>query len=242
MRGYLVSACLFLALAASASVAVAAGPVVPATWGTTDQSSVVVNAWQFTTVAPGDGWAYKNGGLRYLTTPGAALIAPVAFPNGALLTEIEIQGCAAPAETDLRAMLQVATVFPTFAQNDIVMASLSQSTTACGRWRATLSIPHQVDNELNTYFVTVDHGNVVNGDLALQAVRIFYRLQVSPAPESATFADVPVGHALHQYVEALVAAGITAGCGGGNFCPGASVTRGQMAVFLAKALGLHWPN
>ena len=29
--------------------------------------------------------------------------------------------------------------------------------------------------------------------------------------------------------------GITAGCGGGNFCPAAPVTRAQMAVFLLKA-------
>ena len=35
---------------------------------------------------------------------------------------------------------------------------------------------------------------------------------------------------------------ITGGCGGGNFCPNANLTRRQMAVFLAKALGLHWPN
>jgi hypothetical protein len=53
---------------------------------------------------------------------------------------------------------------------------------------------------------------------------------------------VPVGHPQLQFVEALVAAGITAGCGGGNFCPDAPVTRGQMAVFLAAALGLHFPN
>jgi S-layer homology domain len=68
------------------------------------------------------------------------------------------------------------------------------------------------------------------------------RLQVSPAPATATFADVPVGDPFHRFVEALVAAGITAGCGGGNYCPNAPITRGQMAVFLAAALGLHWPN
>ena len=44
-----------------------------------------------------------------------------------------------------------------------------------------------------------------------------------------------------EFVEALVASGITAGCGNGNFCPDAPLTRGQMAVFLSKALGLHWP-
>ena len=33
-----------------------------------------------------------------------------------------------------------------------------------------------------------------------------------------------------------------AGCGSGNFCPDSPLTRRQMAVFLSKALGLHWPN
>lgn len=41
-------------------------------------------------------------------------------------------------------------------------------------------------------------------------------------------------------LRALNAAGITAGCGGGNYCPNNPVTRGQMAVFLAKALGLQF--
>ena len=63
---------------------------------------------------------------------------------------------------------------------------------------------------------------------------------LSPATGTATFGDVPTTHLFFQYVEALAAAGITSGCGGGNFCPDAAVTRGQLAVFLAKALGLHW--
>ena len=72
--------------------------------------------------------------------------------------------------------------------------------------------------------------------------RVRYRLQVSPAPATATFGDVPAASSIHRFVEALAAAGITGGCGGGNYCPDAALTRGQMAVFLATALGLHFPN
>lgn len=44
---------------------------------------------------------------------------------------------------------------------------------------------------------------------------------------------------VHQAaIEALVAAGITHGCGGGSFCPAESVSRGQMAAFLVRALEL----
>jgi hypothetical protein len=44
--------------------------------------------------------------------------------------------------------------------------------------------------------------------------------------------------------EALVAAGITAGCNASprQYCPDAPLTRGPMAVFLARGLGLFWPN
>jgi Glycosyl hydrolases family 18/S-layer homology domain len=36
----------------------------------------------------------------------------------------------------------------------------------------------------------------------------------------------------------IAEAGITSGCGGGLYCPDGLVTRGQMATFLARALGL----
>jgi len=53
---------------------------------------------------------------------------------------------------------------------------------------------------------------------------------------------VPEGAFGYQQIEALFASVITGGCGGGNDCPDPPVTRAQMTVFLAKALGLHWPN
>jgi S-layer homology domain len=37
------------------------------------------------------------------------------------------------------------------------------------------------------------------------------------------------------WIEQIASDGITAGCGGGNFCPQAAVTREQMAVFLMRA-------
>ncbi len=54
------------------------------------------------------------------------------------------------------------------------------------------------------------------------------------------FDDVPAGSDFHSGVVRLAQAGVTAGCGGNNFCPADSLTRGQMAVFLEKAL--HGPD
>ena len=69
---------------------------------------------------------------------------------------------------------------------------------------------------------------------------IGYKLQVSQAPGTPTFNDVPVADFGFQYIEALAASGITGGCGGGSYCPDSPVTRRQMAIFIAKALGLSW--
>jgi hypothetical protein len=49
-----------------------------------------------------------------------------------------------------------------------------------------------------------------------------------------SFPDVPCPSLFADWIEQLAAEGITAGCGGGNYCPDASVTRQQMAVFLLK--------
>jgi hypothetical protein len=53
---------------------------------------------------------------------------------------------------------------------------------------------------------------------------------------TSTFSDVPYGFWAHDWIERLFSAGITGGCGGGNYCPEQSVTRGQMAVFLERGM------
>ncbi len=90
------------------------------------------------------------------------------------------------------------------------------------------------------YIMKVElHGGTA--DTSFSGILVSWQRQVSPEPLSATFADVPPEHPFFPFVEALVASGITAGCGGGNYCPDDPITRGQMAVFLSSALGLHWP-
>ena len=49
------------------------------------------------------------------------------------------------------------------------------------------------------------------------------------------FLDVPPSDPFHDYVIKIARNGITAGCGGGDYCRNAAVTRAQMAVFLLKA-------
>jgi IPT/TIG domain/S-layer homology domain len=53
------------------------------------------------------------------------------------------------------------------------------------------------------------------------------------------FSDVPCPSPFADWIEQLAAENITAGCGGGNYCPLANSTRGQMAVFLTKTFNLQ---
>ncbi len=52
------------------------------------------------------------------------------------------------------------------------------------------------------------------------------------------FPDVPNSNVHHDNITAIANAGITSGCGGGNYCPADSVRRDQMGSFLARLGGL----
>jgi hypothetical protein len=52
---------------------------------------------------------------------------------------------------------------------------------------------------------------------------------------SIEFADVPEASPFHDDIITIATAGITGGCGGGNYCPTLPVRRDQMAAFLLKA-------
>jgi hypothetical protein len=59
-----------------------------------------------------------------------------------------------------------------------------------------------------------------------------------PAATGTVFGDVSVSTFLAKWMEQLSAEGITSGCGGGNYCPGGTVTRGEMAKFIRLTFGL----
>jgi hypothetical protein len=55
---------------------------------------------------------------------------------------------------------------------------------------------------------------------------------VPPPCTSSPFSDVSVSSPICPWVQELVRRGVTAGCGGGQYCPNSPVTRSQMSVFL----------
>ncbi len=90
--------------------------------------------------------------------------------------------------------------------------------------------------------VTAGYGNGLYGrdDAITRAQMAVFLLKAENgsafAPPSCTglFSDVPCPGPYTDWVEQLAAEGLTAGCGDGIFCPDASVTRAEMAVFLLK--------
>ncbi|HET9529450.1 MAG TPA: M12 family metallo-peptidase [Blastocatellia bacterium] len=61
---------------------------------------------------------------------------------------------------------------------------------------------------------------------------------IPPEPAMQRFMDVGPGNVFYRQIEEMAVRGITLGCGGGNYCPGQAVTRGQMAAFLVRAFNL----
>ena len=57
-------------------------------------------------------------------------------------------------------------------------------------------------------------------------------------PGSQPFFDVPASSPFCKWIEELARRGVVTGCGGGNYCPTATVPREQMAVFISATFGI----
>ncbi|MBL0343690.1 choice-of-anchor Q domain-containing protein [Candidatus Villigracilis affinis] len=57
---------------------------------------------------------------------------------------------------------------------------------------------------------------------------------IPPAATGTVFVDVPANAFAADWIEQLALEGITSGCGNGSYCPNATITRAQMAIFLLR--------
>ena len=181
-----------------------------------------------------DGYLYAGSGATY--------VASLVLPEGALITQM----CVYANVNDAAQNVSV-------ALNTSRLLAGGQSGQQWGSYEnANDDVPigyGVVCSDFLYEFHDFEQGYNVAHDLYVNAhgtsgfggIRLTWHRQVSLPPVSPTFADVQPGDFGYQQIEALVASGITGGCGGGNYCPNNTVTRAQMAIFLAKALGLHWP-
>lgn len=227
-------------------------PSGPLSFGTADEAITTISGLAFRpesslTTYSGDALSgrWVTGGPNTLRTPVTEI------PNGALLTQVTFYIEDSDAGTNFtgafcRHWIDSATgANPGTDCPVIVQSTDTGQAFLIGNLNLLISYRFDVAGspapETVSYTLAGNWGTSTTPNIKLRLARLLWRRQVSPAPASATFADVPVGHPFRPFVEALAASGITGGCAPGLYCPDSPVTRGQMAVFLSAALGLHWP-
>lgn len=212
-------------------------------FGTSSQNSTIIGAEDFQTTGD-DQFAISLGpghyGNRYRTAGTSGLLmAHVVVPNGARITGITLWASDYSASGEVKWSLSEVDMS---AKSGTILGEggtgVEFSDGSFGAFQP-LTYPYLYSSHTRRLILSVTLTQMTFG-VAINGVTVWWTRQVSPPPAIATFSDVPTSHPFFQFVEALNASGITAGTGGGNFSPDAPVTRGQMAVFLAKALGLHW--
>ena len=231
-------AALFGSLAALAEPSEASNRVVVLTFGT-NTSRLTLPAVSFQLVEGTEEGIGVAAARSCVSADPCAWLAGVSLPSGARITGLELEACDDDSASKVSFGLRRHPVPMQDAVPIVIGASTGiADTPGCALFPVTAD--HTVDNAANSYVAEVLAAPGVN--VRFGALRVVYELQVSRAPAAATFLDVPTTHPFFQFVEALAASHITSGCGGGNFCPDEPVTRGQMAVFLAKALGLSFED
>ena len=213
-------------------------------FGTQDEAVTSIGAASFTALESSMSWLSSSVGYRSgLTVGGTGFRAGLDHPSGGVVESIELEACDTSATAAVQVVVRACESQPAPAacQTVVTHSTGVADQPGCARFPAIGGLlPHTIDNEL-TYFVQVTDEDQ-SFSTTFRSVRVRWKRQVSPGPATASFTDVPTSHFAFRFVEALAASGITGGCGGGQFCPDAPLTRAQMAVFLATALGLHWPN
>jgi S-layer family protein len=227
-------------------------PKAPQTFGTGVTTYVQVPVSSFLPFDSGRAYTTTGFGVfnmgRYATANPSDFNAPVQLPSGALITYLELDYCDTAGNSNhvygtfvnCDWTGQTCTNYPTTGTSDAGWLTSADGATGCSNVHIDMTpFNLTVDNYLTHYHLDAET-YAIDGTNAITGMLVGYKLQVSPAPASATFPDVPTSDFGFQYVEALVASGITGGCGGGLYCPDGPVTRRQMAIFIAKALGLQW--
>jgi hypothetical protein len=214
-------------------------------WGTRDRILAHVGFNEFVPLDPATPLQVFEGSTGSFGIYSSSLLVSYAatahVPSGALLTYLELDYCDMGATGGVLLDLRRCTYLGDGCSTLSIVSS-EEGLTGC----------HFVAKDLTPQTLTMDNNqyelvlvaSLGGGDVSTKFLGAYigYRLQLSVAPTLPTFGDVPTSHPYFRAIEALAASGITGGCGSGNFCPNQNLTRGEMAAFLARALGLHFPN
>ena len=194
---------------------------------------------------------YADKFLFRAVGPCQKYIARVPLPEGASINTVTAYGL----DNDPVAQMAVGLDHPMVTRTGAVInwtelgpSSSSNSTTAMVPdsfgWRPKTLIDFEHTYLVNNTGVVKTYPTIVllipaSDKLSILDVEIGWSRAYGVDVATPTFSDVPAAHPYFFEVESFAKAGVSTGCGGGRFCVDAPVTRGQMAVFLSRAMGLY---
>jgi CSLREA domain-containing protein len=181
----------------------------------------------------GGGTPVTVGGANFQS--GAALKIGGAAAGGSVTSGTEIDG--------------VSPSLPAGALYDVTVVNPSSlSATLAGAWLADFSDVPQANlfhgdvEKVFRHGITAGCGGgafcvstpVTRAQMAVFLLKAEHGASYVPPSCQGLFDDVTCPSAFADWIEQLAAEGITAGCGGGNYCPSSPVRRDQMAAFLLR--------
>ena len=216
------------------------------TFGTASTAAQIVSGLSLLPPSSATEFAINTSALTgiavFQTTAGLDWWAQVHLPAGALVERIELEACDESAIGDIAFGMASGTAPGGATQN---LTAVGTTTDSPGL-RLLSAEPDRAD-----------HGRQPEQQLlALRGLRHDGRYQPRPGDPRLLPApgepgprgrDLPERRADHPPVSSgssrrWPGRGSPPGCGPGAYCPDSPVTRGQMAVFLSIALGLHFPD
>ena len=224
-------------------------PLAPKDWGLANQSYIEVPATQFHILDSAGGWTttgfgysspvglYQTSGFLQNFATGITSV----LPAGAQITYLELDYCDTNVITqNTHGWLAICVYDGSGCNIYGLMASANGD--GCTLKSTDLTPLNLFVNKFDNSYTLLANTEAQDGTNIINGVILGYKLQVSNYAGTPDFLDVPASNPQYQFIEALYHSGITVGCGGGNYCPNNPLTRGQMAVYLAKALGLYFQN
>jgi hypothetical protein len=226
------------------------GPQAPApneAWGS-QQAATWIAATQFVRRAEGPGLAVLSGTPFYFFSPGSVplpYVAQLTVEPGHRINRITCAYYDPSAGNDITFFWYKFTTNVSTGATNAQLLDVFATSGAPG-YGYDFLLPPAGEETMHVYDGAVSVINhyieaYIAGDTAFAGCWVFHQRQVAPGPATATFNDVPTSSPWFPYVEALVDTNVTGGCAPGLYCPNDPVTRGQMATFLARALGMGFP-
>ena len=191
-------------------------PVVPAPLGAPPPDIWGTGLWQSYTVGACDAvvlsGAWSDYSCDWAQPSGPAALGigyPIHLPSGALAEYVRIYF----NETDFGSPISAGVYRSSAYGTSTLISPLGPTPINTGDSNQDFGpFAETIDNDPNVGY-TYEIDALFGGSTRIYKFAIWYLLQVSPAPATATFADVPTDYWAFRHIEALYASGITAGCG-----------------------------